>query len=405
MELREHLIGPCARVVDRQVVLDDVSLIRRLILFERYTLRSIHLLEVPRMIELFGEEGLQALLEDGCLGLHCEPMSMSETLTHDEPPGFPDGAMQFRVPMMRDWEAYLDECLQTIQGQPGPAAQRRPALEEAIRGAIVRADGVGRVAEAQLARDLEVVSPLIAESISSVLARETKIVVDPSRISLEIEPVPTVPLFGEGVLIRHNLPELWPFKPYEIEKALVYGPLALGNLNLRIALMESLSGIGGCGPNDLPLFEAKLRFFLSELDPAAQEERMLRVQELAGIPEPDLRSENPVDAEALLEARKLPETRALRSWLRGVGSMSDAEVIDCFAGVTETLGQLVRSGPGKVFRIALLGGANTLSMAATGLPTSPGLDLLDAFVVERLLPEPGPYSFISRTWPSLFRQG
>lgn len=403
MELREHLIGPCARAVDGQLSFDAGSLIRRLVLFERYTLRSIHLLELPHLIDLFGASGLRALLEDGCLRIDCEPLTISETLTHDEPPGFPEGAMQFRITGPAKPDEYLHECLKVLDRVAGLGAKEAEVLRSAICGALVDVNGAARLAHEGLKHDIETSSPIFAEGMALALRRKMEIDLNPTDIRLEIEAVPPQPLFGEGVLVHHNLASLGVGGPIEIDHALVHGFLAVGNLNLRIALMKHLGGIGGCGPNDLPLLDRKLSFLLPELDPGAQEEQLLRVQALAGAPEVDLSLKPAVDVDALLTARGLPETLALRSWLRGVGQMSDPEVLDSFHVISESLGSAFHSSVGKVIRIALISVSGALVAAAGGPPLSPELDLLDTFLLEQLLPEPGPYSFISRTWPSLFR--
>ena len=56
MELRDHLIGPCARrIAEEEVGVDVGALVRRLMFLERYTLRSISLLEVRALVRAFGE--------------------------------------------------------------------------------------------------------------------------------------------------------------------------------------------------------------------------------------------------------------------------------------------------------------------------------------------------------------
>jgi hypothetical protein len=386
------------------VELDVGSLIRRLVLFERYTLRSIHLLEIPSLVSTFGEGGLRALLADGCLRIQCQPLRVGETLTFDEPADFPEGAMQFRTLMPADSAAYLDECFAVLDSLEDLSPRQAKRLEPAIRDALVDVDDAARLASEKMSRDLSTRSPVLAAGMALALRREHGVQLNPADIQLDIELLPPVELFGEGVMVEHNLPDLGVTDPIETDHALVHGFLAVGNLNLRIALMEHLGGIGGCTANDLSLIDSKLRFLLAEADPGAQEDRLLRVQALAGVPEPDLSQTPVIDADALLAARGLPEARALRGWLRGVGSMSDDEVRDSFHVVGESLGRAVRSTPGKMLGIAVITAAGAASLAAGGPPTSPGLDLLDAFLLERLLPEPGPYSFLSHTWPSLFKR-
>jgi hypothetical protein len=336
------------------------------------------------------------------LRIQCEPLRMSETLTFDEPPGFPGGTMQFRVTGPKEPDAYLGECLKVLDGVGALSGKQAKALDQAIRDALVEVDGAARLASDKMAHDLATRSRVLAEGMALALRREHDVCLSPADIHLDIELLPPVDLFGEGVLVDHNLPDLGVTDPVQIDHALVHGFLAVGNLNLRVALMKHLGGIGGCGRHDLPLIDSRLRFLLAESDPDAQEGRFLRVQELAEVPEPDLSQTPAIDVDALLAARRLPEAKALRAWLRGVGGLSDSEVRESFHMVGESLGRAIRSDPGRAFRIAVITGAGALSLAMGGPPTSPGLDLLDAFLLERLVPEPGPYSFLSHTWPSIF---
>jgi hypothetical protein len=76
--------------------------------------------------------------------------------------------------------------------------------------------------------------------------------------------------------------------------------------------MERLSAISGCAPGELSVVDGKLRSLWAEADPDGQEQRLLRVLQLAELPEPDLTASPAVDVDKLLEARDLPETKALR---------------------------------------------------------------------------------------------
>ena len=69
MDLRERHLGPCAvRDVDTGVVTVAADVLQQNpVLFETCIVQSHELLELPRIIELFGYWGLMALLKSGVL--------------------------------------------------------------------------------------------------------------------------------------------------------------------------------------------------------------------------------------------------------------------------------------------------------------------------------------------------
>jgi hypothetical protein len=164
--------------------------------------------------------------------------------------------------------------------------------------------------------------------------------------------------------------------------------------------MQRLTAISGCAPDELPVLDAKLGALAAETDPAAQEQRLTRVLTLAELPEPDLTTASPaVDVDKLLEARDLPEARAMRDWLRTVDQLDDAEIQESFHKVQEALARAVHGTAGRAVRFAITTAAGLIP---DGGLTGTALGALDSFLVDEVIREPGPYSFLSKTWPSLF---
>src|SRR3954454_2533448 len=58
IEPRDHLIGPCAQVTaEDQVVVDVGAVVRRLVLFERYTLHTVLMHDMAALVAAFSEGG------------------------------------------------------------------------------------------------------------------------------------------------------------------------------------------------------------------------------------------------------------------------------------------------------------------------------------------------------------
>jgi hypothetical protein len=387
MELRDHLIGPCAtRVAEDEVDVDIGALVRRLVLFERYTLRSISLLEVRALVRAFGEGGLRELLADGCLKLLLDVLSMAQV-------GSPD-ALSFATLIPHDRRQFVSSRLAIVRGVPGLSDRQVRVLKRTIVTALVEAPDAPQLANRALDEDLDRRSPLIANGVALALEQKHGVVLDPAAIRIDVNR-----LDEATVRTSSNLRDLTGLPADASNDLVVRGILALGGLNIRVALMEQLEGIGGCEPGELSLFDGKLSMLLRDADPDAQEQRFQRVLSLSELPEPDLSRSPAVDVGRLLEARASPEARALRAWLRGVDRLDDAEIRESFDVLRAHLGRAFHATTGKVVRLAVNTAAGLLPGGAV---VGAGLGALDTFLLERVLPEPGPYSFLSHTWPSLF---
>jgi hypothetical protein len=162
--------------------------------------------------------------------------------------------------------------------------------------------------------------------------------------------------------------------------------------------MEGFDALSSFQVNDLPLFEEKLSFIVREIDPRLQEQRLDRVGTIAGLPDA---SNDPtvddVDMAKLIEITSGPEVDEFRRWLRTTDSLSDEEVEDLLRPVREAIGKAVRSPAGKAVRLATTAGAGVLLP-----PVGIGLSAVDTFLVEKLMPEPGPIAFLSRLSHSVF---
>jgi hypothetical protein len=390
IEIRDHLVGPCAQLIgDDQVVVDVGAVVRRLVLFERYTLRTARMLDIPALVGAFGESGLRALLADGCLRIHCDGLTMGSVGQ-----GLPPGTFQFAVLRAHDQRRYVGSCLQEVHTIAGLSDKQAKKLKRAIAEALTDATGGGEQANRQLDYDLDTAAPVLRDGIALAARTELGAELDPATVRLDVERLDEL-----TVRTRSNLDALLGVDADAAHDLVQRGLLAVGGLNTRLELMERLSAISGCAPGELSVIDGKLRSLWAETDPDGQEQRLLRVLQLAELPEPDLTASPAVDVDKLLEARDLPETKALRAWLRTADQLDDAAIRESFHKVQEALARAVHSTTGKVARFAITTAAGLLP---GGGIVGTGLGALDGFLVDKVISEPGPYSFLSDTWPSLF---
>jgi hypothetical protein len=60
------------------VLMDVGALVRRLVLFEQWTIESITLKEVPALIAVFGANGLLKLIDSGAVRVVCDAMTAGQ---------------------------------------------------------------------------------------------------------------------------------------------------------------------------------------------------------------------------------------------------------------------------------------------------------------------------------------
>jgi hypothetical protein len=100
----------------------------------------------------------------------------------------------------------------------------------------------------------------------------------------------------------------------------------------------------------------------------------------------------------LLEIRESEDIREFRQWLRTLDEVSDEDLKERLDSVRAKLAAAVNSQTGTAVKFLATGVAGVVVPGVAGL----ALQALDQFVVDKLLGEPGPVSFIGSTYPSIF---
>jgi hypothetical protein len=250
-----------------------------------------------------------------------------------------------------------------------------------------------RVTQEQIAQDFETISPVLKAAVARSLKRKHDIDLEPSAFSLRLER-----LKGGDWHAETSLGQLTRLAPRELHDVVGQGLAASVTVNLQLALMRSFGAISGFQIDDLPLFGGRLEFLVRDVKPAQQEARFDRVREIAGLP--DVSGDpatHDVDIVELLEITSGPEVREFRQWLRTSEELSDEEIAEVVRPVRDVLGGAIRSRAAKAVRFAISTGVGVVVP-----PVGLGLSALDAFLVEELLPKPGPTALLSRIARSVF---
>lgn len=378
---------------------DNSALIQRLLLFETFILQSGRFWEFPYLIRTFGHEGVRALLRSGALSLE-----LRESLIGLAGGGSAETQVQVRGSVVRvsplrytageltfDDEG-LEKDFEELSRSAELAGKKAKKLEQSIRARLLPRVEHGKVlALEQTLGEFDSLAPHVRRAIE-VAGQRGLPPADLRNLDLRIRRLVTGSHEVEADISR--CPNA---TPEQVASAIKQGFGGVANMNARIDDMRSYSALVGFRDEELPVFGEKLDFVAHQLDPEAQVSRLSRVLELAELPDisdPDVA--RGVSLERVVEVRESQECRGFREWLWGSGAKSNEEIEEHFRGIRNRLATFIRAPAGKRVRW----------LATEGLGFVPVLgnvvSFLDEFVVEKVLKDPGPLSFISRQYPSIF---
>lgn len=370
-------------------------------LSEQVILDSIRLKEFPLLIQKFGYDGMKELLTSGRLRIHCDALTVGQTGQTDALESrarkgvLPLGSYSFAAIRIADRREYIHQNLQEINDAPGLRGKQAQQLRKLVAGRLITPpENAGQQMMAQLERDLEANVPLLKTSIALAVRKQLGREIEASDFEFRVERID-----AHDWRTTTNLGELLGIDAETEHKAVAQGLLGVGGFNQRIEYMETHEAVAGFQTLELPLMEEKLGFLARQLDPDSQSERFERVIELVGLPDVDADAEvQDVDLAQLVEIVSSEEAEAFRRWLRGIDSLDDAEVEGEIHRIRDLLSRAVQSTPGKGVRFLASTGVGIVNPIA-GLAAGS----LDAFLVDKLVPEPGPTAFLSQLYPSVFK--
>ena len=376
------------------------DLVRKLVLFDEIIIESHNLKEPAALTRKFGYSGVMALFESGRVRLVKDNVWITDLGQMPVRPGgngkvLPLGSYAIgpsRVTPPRDFHS---RQLHKIDEISGITAKQSKKLRQLV-GSRVSTNPQGSEQQARdlMLKDFESDRPILKLAIASTLKRQFQVELEPAEIELELDR-----LRSADWSARTNLADLTELDPRQIHDAVYGGLAAASTLNVRLVLMEGSDALSSFQINDLPLYEEKLSFLVREIDPDRQEQRLDRVGRIAGLPEASADpSVDDVDLAKLIDITSGPEVKAFRGWLRTTDSFSDEEVEELLRPVRDAIAKAVRSPVGKAVRLATTTGVGVLIP-----PVGIGLSAVDTFLVDRVIPEPGPVAFLSRLSHSVFR--
>ncbi len=405
MEIRDHHIGRIATQTPGSDVVDtDVgALIRRLLLFDKVTVESIRLKEIPWLINAVGADGLIELLDSGALEIVCDALTVgqigqAEGLEASVRRGglLPLGAYHLAGISIGDRRKFVHDGLQevhrasilfkTAKRVKMALADRLMAYPEGARDAIVL----------DTMADVRRNDPIIWDAIRAAVQRDTgrDPGPDPEFRVEELE--------GEGDFrVWTRLAASGFLTEIEAHRLVERGVLAVAGLNRTFYVMRAFQGVSGFREDEVGLFERKLSFLAGQVDPRPREARFDRVVEIAGLPSLEPMAPNAlIDVKALLRLREAQECQEFRAWLRTLDATSDEEIEARMRDLRGLVAGAITSPVGKAIRFLVATAAGLLP--GLGLPAGAGMSAADTFLLDRVVGKPGPAAFISQHYKSIF---
>ena len=395
VDFRSQALGPILQFGDQQgdLSIDFGDLVRKLILFDRIILEG-GLTALPHLIEKFGYDGIKELLDSGRVHLHEGHLGFGQVEGPRKTPGVHDiGWIE-----IGDLRSNISYNMRPINDVPGLRAKQAKHLRRLVGERILRLPpDDGNDARTQFIADCEANSPLIREAVALCASQEVGRVIRATEFDLHVEGVPggSLTLSNSDLSARLGVDTL---KAHEIVSK---GLLAVANIDYRLELMKRHDCVTGFRPDEVPLYEHKLNYVAQKVNTDLGERRLEQILTLVGLPavDPDP-GVHDVDLLRLLRLLESEDMEEFRSWLRSIDSADDDEVKREVSKVRDAIAAAVNSRVAQVMRFVTTTGIGFIPGAQ---PIAIGATAIDNFVLDRVLPHPGPTAFLSRRLPSIFR--
>jgi hypothetical protein len=195
MDPRSRFLSYCATHGPdyEDFTIDVGAVVRRLILFDKYILQSIRLMEVPLLLRLFGYRGLLELLDANVLGFHCDALTMAQVGQVGAPgirsgrDPLPLGSYYFATAYVPDHEEFVSERMAELEEASGLTRKQFIKLKGAIASRLVqRLPDLGNRALEQLVTDIGQNPILVRRAVATSLRIRLGVKVDPTELTVEL---------------------------------------------------------------------------------------------------------------------------------------------------------------------------------------------------------------------------
>lgn len=394
MEIRGAIYGPIAKTINvptRGVDVIEIErqrLLSRLLFFDEVVIHSVNLGEVPFLTKMFGVSGFKELLSSDVLKLTTEK-SMVVTDVHT------NGIRQLPLLQFDEGVATVQDNAQNIERNfrclgkiTGLSNVERESLRELIQSKLVRlsatyGDELLKQVKKDLTSNIDLMKIILTQKIPDLNISEIKIAVHD---------------LGGMQRFETNLQTKLKISAEQEHEFLSHIVSGVSNINQRIANMAEYRAISQFENSEAPLLFGRIHSLVTPANPANKEEAFLRVIEVTDLPE--FIESMRIDVAKLLEIRDTAECREFRYWLSTTDSIDDAKLKEIISGFRAKAASFIASGSGKAIRLAVNTGLGLIP--GYGTLVAAGEGIVDAFLLDKMLPSSGVLSFLNNIAPSVF---
>lgn len=403
--ITNHLLGSSAEIdpITKDVNVDVGNILRRLLLFDKYTLDSIRLKEIPEIVYRLGIDGAIELFRSGSLKLYIKAFSVAQIgqatilKSRAKKGALSKGKYSFQIVEAHNHHEYMSQCFRESIDSISIPLKKRILLKRVILDAIVPTPSeIKDNSLRQLNIDLCAGNPALVVSVSDQLKKKFGAGIDISGLYVRL-----IPLDEEDFDTDSNLEKLFGLDLEVRHKIVERAALDLAGVNIRLAEMRAFDAISGFRIDDLPIFEQKAAFIVNSIDPEKQEIRATRLFSIADLPDfREVGINYNVDVSKFLKVRNSKECKEFRAWLPSIDTANDKEIKNAVQGFKAHVANNLNSPTGKVLRF--------LAQGALGLIPGPGfilesaVSVLDTFIIDRIFKESKIVTFVSKQYPALF---
>jgi len=403
MELTRCLIAPIIQSPSGgQVTFDLGALVRRMFLFDHYILTSVRLLELPILIDAFSFDGMIEILNSGAITFDCQTVqtaSLGPNLFINRPePGLPRPPFHYSLATvsLADIDQHINICMAHLRPKLGLPSRKIQRLRKALHRSLgPTPQDPGTMSMESTILELKSSPGLLRRACSIAMLKMTGKRSEPSDIALHLEQ-----LGPHDFKATANLEESFGLTQLQAHQVVESALLAIAHRNDRVELMKHHMALSGFDDQDLPIFGERLSFLQSALNPQRTEAAFQRVIELRGLPSIPPNQVVKLDARKLLSLRNSPDLQALRHWLQTSELMDDHEVAEYSRSFSSAIGSFITSPAGRVVRFLITSTVGLIPGA--GQVIGIGLSALDQFLLDHVVPKPGPTALIDELYPSIF---
>jgi hypothetical protein len=288
-------------------------------------------------------------------------------------------------------EGFVAQGLGSLLQVTGLSNAKRESLSEIVKQKLLRPNPkFGEQLLAQVRKDLtlniDLIKALIIRTNAGSALETDKLNVNVEQVGKDIQKFET------------NLQQLLGMSPEQEHELLSSVVVAAANLNQRMAYMQEFDAISLFEESEGPLIFGKIHGIIRPLNPTWDEHAFLRVLEFTDIP--TMLASGRIDVEKLLTVRETSECREFRAWLSTTDKLDDKQLAELVSGFKSKASAFVSSPVGKSLRLAVNTGLGLLPVYGSLMALGEGA--VDMFLTDKLLPNSGVLSFLSKEVPSIF---